>query len=480
MNRVFSFKLFLVALYLFVVLFFFYEEHFPAYTGTLYHYGNFPFMVATICFGIIISATVYNIALYLYLKKVQYLYYALAQLSALFFLINIDALFIAPFDTLFPFQSPILLDFSQMLMLIFSLLFLKSFFKNYKIKNLNKLINFIFYLIVIDTLLLILLSHTVIFRFIPQFIPILFVLTEAMQHVEKRDTPFNLIIVGWGIVLVTVITEYAGLLNFLGIAFPFFHIAIALESIILSLAVAYKFKLLEEERQEQQAILLQQSRLASMGKMVSSIAHQWRQPLNVLSFGLMNIKKRSKGEEKNLIIIEKLNQQLQYMSSTIEDFRNFYNPSKVKNKFSVHESCQTCHTIAQNSLEPHNIQLSIQNQENFKLFSRKNELEQVILSLINNAKDAFVERDIEKPLITIIIEKPIIKVIDNAGGIEKKYLKKIFQPYFSTKKESDGIGLHLSKLIIEKEMGAKLLVESHNDKTSFTLDFQDAQKSNNT
>ena len=472
MNKIFIFKIFLVAVYLFIALFYLYDEHFPLYTGTLYYYEHIPFMVATISFGIIISATVYNTALYLYLQKIQYLYYALAQLSALFFLINIDALFIAPFDTIFPFQSIMLLDFSQMLMLVFSLLFLRDFFRNYKIKNIDTIMTFIFYLITIDFILLLLFSHAVIFKFIPQFIPILFVLTEAIQHVKKRDIAFNLIIIGWGIVLITVIAEYAGLLKILGFAFPFFHIAIALESIILSLAIAYKFKLLEEERQEQQALLLQQSRLASMGEMVSSIAHQWRQPLNAISFGLMNIKKRSKGEERNLVIIEKLNQQLQYMSSTIEDFRNFYNPSKVKSNFSVHKSCQTCHSIAQNTLESQNIKLTIENKEDFMLFGQKNELEQVILSLINNAKDAFEVRKIDEPIIHIIIENPTIKVIDNAGGIEKKYIEKIFTPYFSTKKDSDGIGLHISKLIIEKEMGAKLFVVSHNAQTTFTLDFQ--------
>lgn len=472
MNKVFIFKIFLVSLYLFLVLFYLYDEHFPLYTGTLYSYGNVPFMVASMCFGVIISATVYNTALYVYLKKDQYLYYALTQLSALFFLMNIDALFIAPFDTIFLFQSPMLLDFSQMLMLVFSLLFLRDFFRNYKIKNIDTIITFIFYLITIDFILLLLFSHAVIFKFIPQFVPILFVLTEAIQHVKKRDIAFDLIMIGWGIVLITVISEYSGLLKVLGFAFPFFHIAIALESIIFSLAIAYKFKLLEEERQEQQVLLLQQSRLASMGEMVSSIAHQWRQPLNAISFGLMNIKKRSKGEERNLSIIEKLNQQLQYMSSTIEDFRNFYNPSKVKKKFSVHTTCQISHTIAKNTLDPHLIQLTIRNIEDFILFGQKNELEQVILSLINNAKDAFLERKVDKPIIQVIIKNPTIKIIDNAGGIEEKYIEEIFKPYFSTKKDSDGIGLHISKLIIEKKMGAKLSVASVNTQTTFTLDFQ--------
>ena len=471
MNRVFVFKLFLIAVYLFVALFYFYDEHFIEYTGTLYTYGKIPFMVATMTFGVIVSATIYNTALYIYLKKIQYLYYALAQLSALFFLINIDTLFISPFDEIFPFQSEILLDLSKMFMLIFSLLFLKDFFKNYRIKNINFIIKIIFYLVFIDFIVLVIFSHTIIFKFIPQFVPILFILTEAIQHVEQRDVAFNLIIVGWGIVLFTVISEYLGILSFLDIAFPFFHIAIALESIILSLAIAYKFKLQEEEHQEQQALLFQQSRLASMGEMVSSIAHQWRQPLNVLSFGLMNIKRKLSGQEKNLLTIEKLNYQIQYMSSTIEDFRNFYNPSKIKVKFSVHQTCEHCKKIAQISLDLQDIELNIIVKEDFTLFGQANEVAQVLLTLISNAKDAFMDQKIEQGVINITVNKSYITICDNAGGIKKEHIKKIFNPYFSTKEDSDGIGLHLSKLIIEKEMGGTLNVKSQNGKTTFTIDF---------
>jgi signal transduction histidine kinase len=210
-----------------------------------------------------------------------------------------------------------------------------------------------------------------------------------------------------------------------------------------------------------------------MGEMVSSIAHQWRQPLNIVSFGLMNIKKYSKGEEKVLRNIERLNKQLQYMSSTIEDFRNFYNPSKVKNNFDVHEAVLHAHTIAKTFLVEEDIELVINAKQTFELFGNQNELEQVLLSLISNAKDAFKSRQIkEERFIHININKPQITIKDNAGGVEEKHLKQIFQPYFSTKENSDGIGLHIAKLIVEKEMKGKLSVYSEKGSTKFMLDFE--------
>jgi len=472
MDRVIKFKFFLIAIYLFISVTYFYDKHFPTTTEAFYHYDYLPFMVATMSFGVILFASIYNLALYIYLKHFEYLYYTLAQLATLFFLINLDSLNISPFDTLFGLKSLMLFDFSQLLMLLFSILFLESFFKRYRIENLKNIVRTIIVLIILDTFFLLFFSHILIFKFIPIFIPIVFILSEIYRKIEIKDSPFYFILIGWSFVLLTVILEYLGLLDYFGIAFPFFHIAISLESISLSLAIAYKFKILEEERHMQQALLFQQSRLARMGEMVSSIAHQWRQPLNVVSFGLMNIKKYSTGEEKILRNIERLNHQLQYMSSTIEDFRNFYNPSKVKNEFDVYEAIIHAHTIAKTFLKEEEIEVVINTKQTFTLFGNQNELEQVILSLISNAKDAFKERMVkEERFIHINIDKPIISIKDNAGGIEEKHLKKIFQPYFSTKKNSDGIGLHIAKLIIEKEMQGRLSVFNHKGTTEFVLDF---------
>ena len=471
MSRTLIVKLLLIGGYFVVMVLFFYKESLFIHTDTVHHFGNIPFMAVTISFGVIITSTIYNFSLYIYLKNRQYLYYSLAQLSSLLFLINLDAIFIAPFDSIFGFKSVMFFDISQLSMLIFSLLFLQIFFRSYQVVKVDTLIRAILYLALLDIFIVLIFSHAFFIKFIPIFIPILLVLSESVRYVKKRDLPFYLILIGWSTVLMVVIPEYFGILQLIGITFPFLHIAIALESIILSIAIAYKFKLIEQEQQQQKALMLQQSRLASMGEMVSGIVHQWRQPLNVISFGLMNIKKNAKGQEKNLETIKKLNEQVQYMSHTIEDFRNFYNPSKVKEKFGIHQAIKNSHTIISTTLERYQIAFSIEVKKDFTLYGHQNELEQVILNIINNAKDAIIHSHTQNPTITILIDEPLIRIQDNGGGIKKEHLSQIFNPYFSTKESGDGIGLYLSSIIIEKELKGKIWVESVEQKTTFFIQF---------
>ena len=470
MNNSLKIKLTLIFVYLIIALSY-YEHYYPPYTGTIYHYDDSSFFIVAMSFGTILSATIYNLSLYLYIRKSQHLYYALTQLSTLFFLINLDSLFIAPFDKIFGIKNLMLFDVAQIFMLLFSILFLEVFFKHYHIEKLNLLIKSILLLSIVDLFLTLIFSHAIITKFIPIFIPIWLVLSEAVRLIEKMDVAFKLVILGWSIVLFVVSLEYVGFVETTGISFPFFHIAVALESLILSLAISYKFKLLEDKRKLQQTLLLQQSRLASMGEMISIIAHQWRQPLNFLSFGLMNIKKELKESTKGLSILKELNLELQYMSSTIEDFRNFYNPSKRKNNFDIFDASLQAQTILSNLLELHEIRLTIHKKKNFTLYGSQNEFVQVILNIVNNAKDALISRKVKEPQIEIVIDKSSITITDNAGGIDKKHLSKIFEPYFSTKKDSDGIGLYLVKMIVEKELKGKIGVKTYGEHTRFTILF---------
>ena len=474
MSNYLKLKLSLIAI-IFIVSLFYSKELFLVSGGAIHQFDQIDIIVASICFGIIISATIYNLSLYLFTKHKVHIYYALAQTSALFFLINLDSLFIAPFDTLFGLKSFMLFNISQIFMLIFSILFLESFFKTYRIKELNSLTRTILYIAFFDLFLTFIFSRSIITTLIPIFIPIWLILSEAFRLTSEKDFPFYFITIGWSIVLVTVAFEYTGLLALTGITFPFLHISIALESVLLSLAIAYKFKLLEEEKQKQQTIMLQQSRLAHMGEMISIIAHQWKQPLNFISFGLMNLKRQLKGNDKGLSDIKKLNKQLQYMSSTMEDFRNFYNPTKEKDDFLVSSSCEKSIMIATNSLDLIDISLTLKVAKNFTLFGNLNEFQQVILNLINNAKDAFESRGIEDARIEILIERPRVIITDNAGGINKKNLDKIFGMYFSTKKGSDGIGLYIVKVIVEKELNGEIEVETDSTGCSFILSFSKIQ-----
>ena len=472
MSKPLRLKLYFIAL-LFIVSLFSYKELFYVSVKTIHKFNQINFLISAICFGIIISATIYNLSLYLFTKYKIHLYYAFAQISALSFLINLDSLFIAPFDNIFGIKSFMFFNISQISMLIFSILFLEAFFKPYQIKELRGLTRVILYIALLDLALTLIFSRSIITTLLPIFIPIWLILSEAFRLTSQKDFPFYFIMIGWSIVLITVISEYIGLLALTGITFPFLHLSIAFESIILSLAIAYKFKLLEEENKSQQTIMLQQSRLAHMGEMLSIIAHQWKQPLNFISFALMNLKRELKDSEKGLSSVKKINKQIEYMSSTIEDFRNFYNPTKEKNNFLLSTASEKSIRIATNSLDLIDISLTLKVIKDFTLFGHINEFQQVILNIVNNAKDAFESKEIEDGEIEIIIDKPTITIKDNAGGIDKKNIDKIFNQYFSTKKDSDGIGLYVVKIIIQKQLGGDIEVESDSMGSRFILSFSD-------
>ncbi len=424
----------------------------------LTYYPLSSIIISAITLGIIISVIVYNFAVYFYTKNKQHLYYSLAQFWVLIFLITLESLYIAPFEEFYHLSNFRLHSISQVFILIFSTLFMKEFLHTKEIEKLESLTNGILFFAMIDLVLALIFGQNIITTFIPVFILIWLMVSEANRLIEEKTLAFYLFYIGWTIVIIASILVYTNLTDYIIKDFPFLHIAFSIESIILSLALTYNIKLLQDEQQKQQSLLLQQSRLASMGEMIANIAHQWRQPLTHLSYIFMNIKKNSHNPETVEKKLKEANEKLTYMSKTIDDFRNFYNPSKKKEEFDIKTSCQ-------NAIKISNIEVEIHESTPFEFYGNKNEFEQVILNIIKNAKDAKGDAKIE-----ITIDKPTITISDDAGGIDKKLIDKIFEPYFSTKEKSDGIGLYMAKTIIEKEMGGKLKVWSDGNTSTFSIE----------
>lgn len=223
-------------------------------------------------------------------------------------------------------------------------------------------------------------------------------------------------------------------------------------------------KILEElnHRTKQEKLMIQQSKLAAMGEMIGNIAHQWRQPLGEINAVLMEIEtitRYGKLEEEHLLkSIETCNEIAEHMSTTISDFQNFFKPSKQKDKFSVLEVCKKAIAIINASLKNNNIELSFDIQEDNTIDGYSNEFSHAILNIISNAKDALISRKIKNPKIILSIkvgkEFTVIKIEDNAGGIKLKDINLVFEPYFTTKgeKRGTGIGLYMTKVIIEDNM----------------------------
>jgi len=220
-------------------------------------------------------------------------------------------------------------------------------------------------------------------------------------------------------------------------------------------------------KEEKQEIMKQQAKMAAMGEMIGNIAHQWRQPLNALSalnVGLgIKFKRGGLTAEEMNRFKEKSNEIIQNMSATIDDFKNFFQPNKVKEVFSVNHAIEGAIRFVSDSYNEHKIEIIHYTNRDIEINSYRNELIQVLLNIFNNSKDAIVEKGIVNPKVTISTiqseDKISIMIQDNAGGVDSEILERIFEPYFTTKFQSQGtgIGLYMSKMIIEKSMKGSLI-----------------------
>lgn len=225
--------------------------------------------------------------------------------------------------------------------------------------------------------------------------------------------------------------------------------------------------------------MLHQSRLARMGTMLSMIAHQWRQPLSEVSGILMELETASKfGKADKIFIKESVNESnklIQFMSLTIDDFRNFFKPDKKKVFFYVEDACYEALSLINAAIKSTNIVLNYKIKCNYEIHGYKREFAQVLLNLILNAKDILIQREVENPKIDLLVDYKdgysIISVKDNAKGVKKEHLELIFEPYFTTKSASKGtgLGLYMSKMIIEKNMNGELSVQNTNNGALFII-----------
>ena len=235
-------------------------------------------------------------------------------------------------------------------------------------------------------------------------------------------------------------------------------------------------------RKQKEQMLIQQSKMAAMGEMISAISHQWRQPLNMLSLQLQdvyfkfNLGKLSHDDMENAN--EKANSLIQFMSQTIDDFRNFFSPEKEHKPFDVRVAINETLFLVQSILKNNNINVNIKGG-GVKALGLQNEFKQVLLNLFNNSKDAIVEhyqKDApNKGNIDIDIKENneyyCVHFTDTGGGIPEHLLDQIYEPYFTTKSsdEGTGIGLYMSKMIIEQNMNGKIDVNILENGTEFVL-----------
>jgi signal transduction histidine kinase len=230
---------------------------------------------------------------------------------------------------------------------------------------------------------------------------------------------------------------------------------------------------------EQEQMLIQQSRLAAMGEMIGNIAHQWRQPLNALSLILQNLYYAHEAGTLDKEQIERSMQKgkklTENMSKTIDDFRNFFQPNKYVEVFNVRDSINSAYELISASYKNNNIVMEIKSDECIEVEGYPNEFAQVLLNLLTNAKDALLSNKIKNPHVSIetFVKQDLlhVEIQDNAGGINEKILAKIFDPYFTTKDKDagTGIGLYMSKMIIENNMQGKIVASNEQEGARFSI-----------
>ena len=227
-------------------------------------------------------------------------------------------------------------------------------------------------------------------------------------------------------------------------------------------------------------ILTLQSKQAVMGEMISMIAHQWRQPLNTITLQISNIQLKemmssSVTKEELLEILNDISSTVVYLSNTIDDFKTYFRPEKEANRVRIGEIIDKATGFVEPRIQANAIHLECSGSLNTVVEVYTNELIQVILNILNNAIDAYEEGNAEHKVIAIDVhageKRMAIMISDKAGGIDEKHMKEIFDPYFSTKgKNGTGLGLYMSKMIIEKQFGGTIRVLSKDGTTCFIID----------
>ncbi|HRF56279.1 MAG TPA: HAMP domain-containing sensor histidine kinase, partial [Campylobacterales bacterium] len=253
------------------------------------------------------------------------------------------------------------------------------------------------------------------------------------------------------------------------------RLGLIFEATLLSFAISDQINILRNERNDavnkyksQRVMMEINSRQAQMGEMISAISHQWKQPLNLITITVQNISMTldecdNQAPKEVYENIDSIKQVVGHMSSTIDDFKNFFSPSKRKTLFSPISMVHNILSMVGKQYEYLNISFDIEGDAKLTVFGRENELKQAALNLFNNAKDAFCSNEIKNRKIEVKAQKDgdnvLLTIKDNAGGIPKDVIGKIFDNYFTTKgEEGTGIGLYICKKIIEESFGGRINV----------------------
>lgn len=438
----------------------------------LFHHGFF--------FGVLLSMAMYSFFMYFSIKEKGYLYLGIYQAWVIIATTDIWQYFFILLED-FPDLSYLLLkSLLTYSMTFFSIIFTKVFLNT---KNTMPAFNMFLNVLIVVLIPLHIYPSAINYG---SFLYVSYVIAGLYSFKQGNKAAFFYTLGFFGFALYSTLISLSRLYgwNFYFELLYARQIFTSIESFALTMALYLQIKSIIKEKEKAQAetikqekMLLEQSRFASMGEMLASIAHQWRQPLNHLNMINNNLRLANRHKKLDTKYLEskidESDKQLQYMSSTIEDFSNFFSHHGVREKFSLNDVCEYAIELVDSRLKKHKISTSLKCPEICLLVNCKNEVVQILTIILNNAIDALMFNNIEDRKIDIFINCSKITISDNAGGIPEDILHKIFDPYFSTKhkKFGTGLGLYTATIVMRDIIKGKLSAKNGTNGAIFTLSF---------
>jgi len=436
---------------------------------------------------ILFSLAFYNIFLYFFNRKKEFVYYALYLVNAA---IGLSYMYGTVFQNFGIYGEDVYwINITAILVSLFLALFVKSVFdfKNSS-KLINNLLNSIMYIVILDILVAIFIDlqsaiYLLQFIFPYSFIVIFYIGFTLYKQVHPLANIFlvayTIYIIGFAITLLSM----AGLIPLNFLTFHASGISLVLEALLFSYLINYNIKLLENKISEQQNTLIVKNQKEQMGDMIGAITHQWKQPLSAIgsTVMLLQFKIKEKVEIETDYLYKKLSlidKHMRFLNETIDDFRNFFNPKKIKQECDLKQLIDKAVSLSKDDILANEIIIKqdLKFTKNISIF--ESELLHILLNIIQNAKEAFRDGKLEENSIKMIKiigrtdeDRAYIDIIDNAGGISAENLPYIFHENYTTKGKEKGVGLglYLSKIVIEEHMNGSIEAKNIGDGSMFRI-----------
>jgi signal transduction histidine kinase len=439
---------------------------------------------SNILVSILFALGSYNLLLFIFTKAKEFAYYSLYLINGAIGLFYLYGIIYNNFDIYGTVAS--WFNITAILVSPFLILFIKSVFDIKKEdKRLNKLLNSVLYLSVLFIFSAIFIN----LNFTMKGIGILFLYTFIVLiylgiYFYRQNHPlaklfltaYMIYIIGMGLTISMVM----GFVSYNPYLFHASGLGLVFEAILFSYLMNYRMKLLEKDIIKNRNIIILKNKKAQIGDMIAAIAHQWKQPLNAISSVSTVLQYRLKKEETISpdylkTKLSKINEKIIFLVETIDDFKTFFNPSKISEDTDLKNVINKTVSLCEDDMLANEINLNLNLNFSKKINLYPNELVHILLNLIGNSKEAFIKNSIENRSINIVGKTEgihsIIDVIDNAGGIKEEFLSKIFDEFYTTKNdiEGSGLGLYITKIILKEQLHGSIEVKRINNGIKFRI-----------